>query len=63
MMELELVVVETERRNQVEVKIVKGGETVKGEIARYPIQEGINFKIEGWCFYGGPDPVSVYVLQ
>lgn len=60
---MELVVIETERRSQVEVKIVKGGETVKGEIARYPIQEGVNFKIEGWCGYDGPDPVDIYVMN
>ena len=58
---MEIVVIKTGRH--LEIKIVKGGEeTLDGEIARYPVQEGVQFKIKGGCEYECPDAVAYTTL-
>lgn len=50
-MEMEIVII-MKTTGSLEVRIVKkGAETLDGEIARYPVEEGVNFKVLGGCAY------------
>ena len=50
-MKMEIVIIKT-AAGHMEMRIVKGGEeTLDGEIARYPVEEGFSLKLIGGCKY------------